>query len=235
MVINPGRLHSDLSRLGRETAMLLATAASLSEQEMAVSSRCDGWTRADVIAHVASSGRALVKLIDWAISGEEQRVYASAGARAQAISTLAALPREELLRELRESARIFSEQAERLDGELVTLEVQVNDRAIPATSIVALRIAEVVVHHHDLDTAWTLEEADPDSLLDALEAVVRSLRATGAPGMTLMTEERDEWVIGDGSLHISSDREGLLQWLARNDAENVEVDGPALVPSLPSW
>lgn len=57
---------------------------------------------------------------------------------------------------------------------------------------VALRIAEVVVHHHDLDTAWTIEEADPDSLLDALEAAVRSLRGRGALGMTLVTEERDQ-------------------------------------------
>ena len=64
-------------------------------------------------------------------------------------------------------------------------------RELPATSIVALRIAEVVVHHHDLDTAWTIEEADPDSRLNAIEAVVRALRAKGGPGMTLVTEERD--------------------------------------------
>jgi maleylpyruvate isomerase len=98
---------------------------------------------------------------------------------------------------------------------------------------VALRIAEVVVHHHDLNAAWTVEEADPDSLLNALEAVVRSLRAKGAPGMTLVTEERDEWVIGDGGLRVTSDREGLLQWLARGDAEHVDFDGP--VPALPTW
>ena len=97
----------------------------------------------------------------------------------------------------------------------------------------ALRIAEVVVHHHDLDTAWTIEEADPDSLLNALEAAVRTMRAKGAPGMTLVTEERDEWVIGDGALRVESDREGLLGWLARGDDENVEADGP--LPVLPSW
>ena len=97
----------------------------------------------------------------------------------------------------------------------------------------ALRTAEVVVHHHDLDTAWPLEEADLDSQLDALEAVVRTLRAKKAPGMTLLTEEGDEWVVGDGALRAGSDRAGLLAWLARGDAENVEVDGP--LPALPSW
>jgi maleylpyruvate isomerase len=51
--------------------------------------------------------------------------------------------------------------------------------------------------------------------------------------MTLVTEERDEWVIGDGGVRVASDRGGLLQWLARGDAEHVEVDGP--LPVLPAW
>ena len=232
-MINPARLYSDLSRLGRETDMFLATVESLADDEMTVQSLCEGWNRAEVIAQVASSGRALVNLIDWATSGAERPLYASSEARAVEIAALAALPREELIGKVRESARNFAEQAQRLSGDLVATEVQVGGKALPATSIVALRIAEVVVHHHDLDTAWTIEEADPDSLLNALEAVVRSLRAKGAPGMTLATEERDEWVIGDGALRVVSDREGLLQWLARGDAGHIEADGP--VPALPSW
>lgn len=232
-MINPARLHSDLSRLGRETEMFLATAASLSDDELAAPSLCDGWRRADVVAHIASNGRALVKLIDWAVTGQEQAPYASAEARNQEIAELADLPREELVEKVRESASYFAEQSQRLAGELAVEEVHLHGKQIPATSIVALRIAEVVVHHHDLDTAWTIEEADPDSLLNALEAAVRTMRAKGAPGMTLVTEERDEWVIGDGALRVESDREGLLEWLARGEDENVEADGP--LPVLPSW
>jgi maleylpyruvate isomerase len=232
-MITSARLHSDLSRLGRETDMFLATASSLSGDEMAAPSLCEGWSRAHVIAHVASSGRALVNLIDGAVSGGERQFYASHEARSEEIVALAGLPREELLEELRDSARNFAEQAQRLNGELAAPGVSVDGKDIPATSIVVLRIAEVVVHHHDLDTAWTIEEADPDSLLNAIEAVVRSLRAKSAPGMTLVTEERDEWVVGDGALRVESDREGLLQWLARADAAHIEVEGP--VPALPSW
>ena len=232
-MINPARLHADLSRLGRETEMFLATVSSLSDDELAAPSLCEGWTRAHVIAHVASSGRALVGLIDWAVSGEERQLYASREARSEAIAALAALPREELLAEVRESAVQFAVEASRLTGDLAATEVRVAGRELPATSIVALRIAEVVVHHHDLDTAWTIEEADPDSLLNAIEAVVRALRAKGAPGMTLVTEERDEWVIGDGGLRVESDREGLLKWLARGDAGGLEATGP--VPALPAW
>ncbi|MBX7446064.1 MULTISPECIES: maleylpyruvate isomerase family mycothiol-dependent enzyme [unclassified Arthrobacter] len=232
-MINPARLHADLSRLGRETEMFLATVSSLSDDELAAPSLCEGWTRAHVIAHVSSSGRALVGLIDWAVSGEERQLYASREARSEAIAALAALPREELLAEVRESAVQFAVEAPRLTGDLAAPEVRVAGRELPATSIVALRIAEVVVHHNDLDTAWTIEEADPDSLLNAIEAVVRALRAKGAPGMTLVTEERDEWVIGDGGLRVESDREGLLKWLARGDAGGLEATGP--VPALPAW
>jgi maleylpyruvate isomerase len=232
-MINSARLHSDLSRLGRETNMLLATIETLSTEEMTAPSLCEGWSRADVIAHLASNGRSLVKLIDWATTGQEQQLYASPEARAEEIAALAALPREELVEKFRASAEFFAEQTERLTGQLAVEEVDLHGKVIPATSIVALRIAEVVVHHHDLDTAWTIEEADPDSQLNAVEAAVRTMRAKDAPGMTLVTEEGDEWVIGDGSLQVKSDREGLIEWLARGQARYVEADGP--LPVLPAW
>jgi maleylpyruvate isomerase len=232
-MINAALLHSDLSRLGRETDMFLATVESLSDVEMRAPSLCEGWSRADVVAHLASNGRALVRLVDWATTGQERQLYASPEARAQEIAALAALPRENLVAELRDSAEYFAEQAQRLTGELVVEEVHLHGKRIPATGIVALRIAEVVVHHHDLDTVWTIEEADPDSLLDALEAAVRTMRAKGAPGLTLVTEEGDEWVIGDGALRVASDREGLLAWLARGETRHVEADGP--LPTLPRW
>ncbi|MET0871151.1 MAG: maleylpyruvate isomerase family mycothiol-dependent enzyme [Paeniglutamicibacter terrestris] len=232
-MINSARLHSDLSRLSRETGMMLATIDTLSDDEMAAPSLCEGWSRADVIAHLASNGRTLVKLIDWATSGEPQQLYASPEARTEEIAALAALPREELIARFRESAQFFAEQSDRLTGDLAIDEVDLHGKVIPATSIVALRISEIVVHHHDLDTAWTIAEADPDSQLNAVEAAVRTMRAKGAPGMSIVTEEGDEWVIGDGALHVKSDREGLIEWLARGQARYIEADGP--LPVLPAW
>lgn len=232
-MINTARLRSDLSLLGRETGMMLATVESLSDEEMTAASLCEGWTRADVIAHLASNGRALVKLVDWATTGEEQQLYPSGEARDAEIAELAASPRKDLVDLFRDNATYFAEQAQRLSGELAVDEVHLHGKQIPATSIVALRIAEVVIHHHDLDTTWTLEEADLDAQLYGVEAAVRTMRAKNAPGMTLVSEEGDEWVIGDGALRVASDREGLLAWLARGQSDHVEADGP--LPVLPSW
>ncbi|MCG7432950.1 maleylpyruvate isomerase family mycothiol-dependent enzyme [Kocuria indica] len=227
------RLNSDLSRLRRETDMFLATVESLSDEEMVGPTLCEGWDRAHVIAHLASSARALVKLIDWATTGEPQQPYESHEAREQEIDELAALPKDELIETFKQNAQFFAEQCERLTGDIVTEELDLHGKPVPATSVPAVRIAEVVVHHHDLDTTWTVEEADPDSLLNAVEAAVRTMRAKGAPGMTLRTEERDEWIIGDGGQLITSDREGMLRWLARGDDEFVESEGA--LPELPAW
>ncbi|QIV86997.1 maleylpyruvate isomerase family mycothiol-dependent enzyme [Glutamicibacter mishrai] len=232
-MINTARLHSDLSRLGRETAMMSATIQTLSSEELAADSLCEGWSRAHVIAHLASNGRSLVKLVDWATSGEPQKLYASQDARNAEIDQLAALPREELLAAFDESATYFAQECERLAGELAVEEVDLHGKIIPATSIVALRIAEVVIHHHDLDTAWTIEEADPVSQENAVEAAVRTMRVKDAPGMTLRSEEGDEWVIGDGSLTVRADRAGLVEWLARENDRYIEADGP--IPQLPTW
>ena len=90
--MNPARLNSDLSRLRRETDMFLATVESLSDEEMVGPTLCEGWDRAHVIAHLASNARALVKLIDWATTGEPQQPYESHEAREEEIDELSALP-----------------------------------------------------------------------------------------------------------------------------------------------
>ena len=232
-MINHARLRSDLSRLGRESEMLTATVKSLAADEFAAPSLCEGWTRSHVVAHLISNSDALIRLINNAVTGSTDPMYASKEARGEEIEQIAALPREELVARLDASIANFAQQAERLSGELAAEEVTLVARTIPSTSIVAVRISEVVMHHHDLDTAWTIEEADPDSLLNAVEAAVRAMRAKDAPGLTLVTEERDEWVIGDGAQRVESDREGLLLWLARGDAQHVESEQP--LPVLPAW
>jgi maleylpyruvate isomerase len=230
---SPLRLHSDLSRLGRETDMLLATALSLSDAELLEPSLCEGWNRSMVIAHLIRGGREWVDLMDNVTHSILQQPVSPPAQTDEHLSVLAALPREELLAELQASSDCFSEKALDLAGRQTAEVLAAPRQGINPAELTALRIAEVVVHHHDLDTAWTLEEADPDSLLDALEAVVGALREKGAPGMTLSTEERDRWVIGDGSLHVSSDREGLLLWLARGDDSRVDSPTPSTV--LPRW
>lgn len=232
-MINTARLHSDLSRLNRETSLMLATIGELTAEQLVAESRCAGWSRAHVIAHLASNGRTLVKLVDWTLTGQPQQLYASTEARNQEIAQLAALPAAELITRFSEAAAYFSEQSERLSGELAVAEVDLHGKIIPASAIVALRIAEIVIHHDDLQAGWSLQSAEPASLEDGIEAAVRTMRVKKAPGMTLLTDEGDRWVVGDGELSIRSDRAGLLHWLARGQADRLSAADP--IPVLPSW
>jgi len=89
-----------------------------------------------------------------------------------------------------------------------------------------------MVHHTDQDTEWTTAVTDPDSLLDVLEDVLQSFRHKTAPGVTLVTQESEQWVCGACGLRIGSASEGLLGWLAPGNWGPVEVEEPALALPL---
>ena len=79
-------------------------------------------------------------------------------------------------------------------------------------------------------------EADPDSLLNAVTAGVLNLSVKDSPGLTIVTDEGDEWVVGDGSLRVEGDREGILDWLSRGRTEGIYLpEGVDEAPELPAW
>ena len=99
--------------------------------------------------------------------------------------------------------------------------------------VVPQRIAEVVLTHDSLGTAWSIEEADPDSALDALEALMRRMaNRPEIPALLIETEEGDRWEFGEQGQRIFGDRETLVQWLAWGETEGVESEAP--LPSLPA-
>lgn len=229
------RLQSDLSRLERETEQYLSTVESFHDDEFTEPSLCEGWSRADVVAHVAVVSRRLVRLIDWAQTGTEQAPYDSQEERSALIAETAGLPAAQLKVEARAAIRHFLDNAQRLTGTLTVDQLALGPKTFAPHQLPGVMVAEIILHHADLDTQWEIEEADPDSVLDALEAAVRTMQVKDAPGMTIVTDERDEWVIGDGALRVEGDREGILPWLARGDAENIYLPEGAQAPQLPTW
>ncbi|MDO5617209.1 maleylpyruvate isomerase family mycothiol-dependent enzyme [Kocuria sp.] len=232
---SPARLRSDLSRLERETEQYLSTVESFHDHEFTHPSLCDGWSRADVVAHVAVVSRRLVRLIDWAETGNQQAPYDSAEERAQLIAETAALSPAELKAEARAAIQFFLENAPRLLAEPAVEELALGRKRFAPHQLPGVMVTEIVLHHADLDTQWEIEEADPDSVRDALEAAVRTMQVKNAPGMHIVTDERDEWTVGDGALRVEGDREGILAWLARGDAENVYLPEGVEAPELPAW
>src|SRR5699024_10125815 len=81
-------------------------------------------------------------------------------------------------------------------------------------------------------TLFRSEEADPDSVLDALDAMLRRLNQVGmAPELTLETEEGDRWLLSGGGSRVYGDRENLALRLSRGEEGDLEFERPT--PALP--
>lgn len=225
-------IPADLNRLERETGMMLATVDSLSDEELAGPSLCEGWTRAHVVAHIAGNALGLGRLIDWAVTGEKIPMYASMDQRNAEIEELAALAPAELKKQVRQASAEFNQKAAQLrNAKLGANEVERAGRPMNPYAIPAVRISEVLIHHHDLDTVWELGEADIDALEDALDlAVERIQERDDYPGLSIVTDEGDEYTVGDGKIRLGGGRDAVLGWITRGLTDGLKVDGDLPAP-----
>ncbi|OYO10572.1 mycothiol-dependent maleylpyruvate isomerase [Enemella evansiae] len=221
-------LPGDLNRLDRETGMLLATVDSLAEDELRGPSLCEGWSRAQVIGHLIGNADAMANLAHWARTGEETPMYASKEARNAAIDERAALPRQQLKEELHAASDRLRAALDELSGGVDTEVLQATFGPLNAWAVPALRITEVILHHHDLDTLWTLEEADMDAQEDGLLLCVgMSSGKDWGSGVRLITDEGEDLVLGAGETTLRGGRDALLAWLARGQTDGVRGEPPA--------
>lgn len=228
-------MPSDLNRLDRETGMALATVASLSAEELAAPSRVEGWSRAHVVAQLISNARALGRLVNWAVTGEEQAMFTSAEALQAEIDYLAGLPAAELKQALREANDEFAKTAEQLrSAQLAVEEVEGPIGPVSAYWLPAYRTSEVILRHHDLDTVWELEEADIDALEDALDLAVEVIKQNpDYPGLQIETDEGESYTIGDGTTTLKGGRDAILGWITRGGTHGLRYDGE--LPERPEF
>lgn len=229
-------LAGDIGRMQRESGMLMATVASLADDELGRPSKCAGWTRAHVVTHLARGADAMTNLATWAVTGQEAASYASREERIADIEAGAKRSAAELTTDLeRANARLLTALQALKGGVRVTTVPTLFSGGINPLSLPARRTTELIIHHDDLDTTWEWHEADPDSILDAIEVCVRRLQIDpDSPGLEIVAGEGDKWTVGDGAFRIGGYYEELLPFLARGQVEEgLEFDGT--LPTLPSW
>ena len=97
--------------------MLLATVDSLTDDELAAPSKCGGWTRAHVVAHLALGADAMGNMITWGTTGVETPPYVSWDARNADIENLAEKSPAEIKAALHTAVKDFADKAATLkDG-----------------------------------------------------------------------------------------------------------------------
>ena len=165
--------------LARLTLVFLHAVDSLSDAAFAEPTALPGWTRSHVIAHVHSNAEALRRLVSWARTGHEARMYASASHRADEIESGARLA-PSMLRSLvhQSAAALAAEVADLTPARRTYVVVTAQGRSIPAEQIPWLRSREVGVHAVDLDAGVTFADL-PDDFLSALVHDVIAKRTTG--------------------------------------------------------
>lgn len=221
-------LTQRLAWVDEGSRIFLERLEQLPDRAFADQSTLPGWTNAHLVAHVGYNAKALSRLVHWAGTGEETRMYASPEARNEEIEDGAKLSPIEL-------RTLATESDERLRRELAALtdwnaEVRTaQGRTVPATEIPWMRTRELWIHAVDLGTGFGFTDF-PAELIDALItdiAGTRAARDQGPPVVLRPDDRTREWRIGEDGKVIGGKAADICRWLAGR--------GPLNAPDLGRW
>ncbi|PZS40944.1 MAG: maleylpyruvate isomerase [Pseudonocardiales bacterium] len=138
------------------TDRLLATITRLGEADVSQPAPgCPGWSRGDLLTHVARSADAMRNLLIWARTGVETPAYLSQSAREEEIHAGAQRSVSELLMDVRDSAAAFNAEVGRLPEKAWQVNVRVlNYPGFPAEGVLLRRLVELELHHTDLGVGY---------------------------------------------------------------------------------
>lgn len=223
-----------LAAIDDHTARLVSDARSC--PDLATPSRCAGWSRDHVLNHVARNAEALSRLVEAAVDGTGETMYASPEQRDLDIDAGVGRAQPELVSDVEEGAKALALALRRLtpDHADVVLERTPGGPTFKGGMLPFLRLREVVYHHVDLDLGFDFDDLDGDLQVLFIEnELERQQGASVAPALKLRSDEGDIMSIGDGDAYVTGSRGGILRWLARQDASGVRSDAlPDLTAGL---
>jgi maleylpyruvate isomerase len=214
------------------TQLFLGTVDGLTDSEFDAASGLPGWQRRHVIGHVARNAEALGRLLDWASTGIETRMYPSTAQRAEDIEASARQTPDVLRSDLRGTADAFAAKIdahEAWDARVRTAQ----GRDIPAANVPWMRTCEVWLHVVDLEAGTTVEDF-PDDVVDALlDETIAWFANHDCPPVLLAPTDRDRtWTVGADAEPTTGAAPELLAWLVGRE-DGTALRGPR--PPLPPW
>jgi uncharacterized protein (TIGR03083 family) len=164
------------------TTLFLGGLDTLSDGDLDAPTDLPGWTRRHLVAHVHFNALALGRLVSWAATGTENRMYPSMERRDAEIAEGAGLPAAELRRLVHASAEELTAALEALPAEAWAHEVvTAQGRTVTAAEIPWMRARELAVHAVDLGAGATFADL-PDDLVRTLLVDVVTKRVAGGEG-----------------------------------------------------
>jgi maleylpyruvate isomerase len=226
-----------LPEIDRATARLLETARKLDDAAVAAPSLLPGWTRGQILTHLARSGDGCINLLTWARTGVETPAYATPEQRDTDIQAGAGRPAADILADVTAAARRFDEAVAQTPPQAWTATVVMRGKQIPAAYITWVRLREVEVHHVDLDAGYRTADW-PDAFVHRLLHEVAADLADGMSPVRLHATDLDhELTIGrDPATTVSGPGHAIAAWLTgrdRGDGLTTTPEGP--LPTVPIW
>ncbi|MFJ5029863.1 maleylpyruvate isomerase family mycothiol-dependent enzyme [Streptomyces sp. NPDC088560] len=228
-----------LGLVARSADRLVRSAGALSDAALRAPAGLPGWTRGHVLAHVAHSADAYVRLLGLARTGREPGPRADRASLAAALERDAALPAGRLTALLRESLDRFTAQARAMPAPAW-------DRLVPALAgwrhpawYLLLRcLRELETHHLDLGTGHGTEQWPGAYVSWALDDTLGTLRAQGfALASAEAVDLGRRWTLAPQGPSVTGAGHRILGWLTgRLPADTLVPDAPAhLLPRPPAW
>lgn len=237
--LSPAGIPAALELLEVETDKLLNTVATLTDADLAQPSLCPGWTKGHVVTHLARNAESLVRLVIWARTGVRTPQYPSQASRDADIAEGAPRAAADQLADLRRSCDLVRDALGALALPLATHEIEMSSGPADPRDLPRRRLNEVVLHHLDLQSGFTVADAHPLAVADLLDLAVSRLARPGGPKLSLTSHEGDHYIVGatpsqtvaDGVVAVHGSAGDLLLWLSRGATDGLESTGP--LPPLP--
>lgn len=206
---------ADLRMARRGQAYFSRALTTLSIRELGEPSRLEGWTRAHVAAHVGLNARALANLVQWASTGIETPMYASAARRDADIALAATLPAHALRHLDAHAAVHLSVEWRDLAPEAWSHPVRTaQGRTVPASATAWMRAREVWMHAIDLDAGARVAELPDDVLERLLLDVAQSWTRRGVDAIELVVDDAPlrATTHADGVRTVRGPLSALVRW-----------------------
>ncbi|MFT4295574.1 MAG: maleylpyruvate isomerase family mycothiol-dependent enzyme [Micropruina sp.] len=171
-------------RVQEATQRLLGETIGITDDDWNRPSLLPGWSRANVAAHLASNADALAELIDQARAGRPAALYSDEELRAEGIERGSSMSGLELQICLDTSAGRLERAMDAVEDWAAPVELL--GRQLTLAQVPMARLAEIVVHHLDLDCGFDVGRLDPASARWLLQwASFRYAEDPGVPALRL--------------------------------------------------
>lgn len=225
------------------TALFLRAVDTLSTEDYDAGSALEGWTRKNLVGHVAHNAEALRNLTRWAATGEESPMYSSTKQRGDDIAAAGTREAGDLHDFVHSSAEALASDMRALPEQAWSAEVvTAQGRTVPYTEVPWMRTREVMVHAVDLATGVTFADLPADfneALVDDIVGKRSQGRADGDSPVRVTTNDTTQatWELpGEGEpTTVTGSLAAVTAWLAGRSADGVSTTDGSPLPTLPAW